>query len=73
VAKFAQVLARNVKNLNNSIVIYLKGEIDTANSGKLVPSAIILKPMIKSDISKNIATSTPPHTINFALEINTIT
>ncbi|CAB5501000.1 tRNA threonylcarbamoyladenosine biosynthesis protein TsaE [Bathymodiolus thermophilus thioautotrophic gill symbiont] len=27
VAKFAQVLARNVKNLNNSIVIYLKGDL----------------------------------------------
>jgi hypothetical protein len=27
--------------------------------------------MIKSDISKNFATSTPPHTINLALEINT--
>jgi hypothetical protein len=37
-------------------------EIDTANSGKLVPSAITLKPMIKSETPKLCATLTPPQT-----------
>ena len=47
-------------------------EIEAANSGKLVPIAIIVRPITASGIPRPTAKSTPPSTVNSELTANKI-
>ena len=45
-------------------LLLLRAETEAANSGKLVPMAIIVRPITASGIPRPIAKSTPPRTVN---------
>jgi len=46
--------------------------METASSGRLVPSATTVRPIIRSLTPKVRARLVPPHTTSFALETNII-